>query len=104
MNRREFALLAGAALLPHAAFAADAPMAAGTIYLGGTIITMNDEKPVVEALAVRDCVILGAGTRAEIEALHMGPGTKVIDLGGRTLLPSFIDAHSHYINSLSVAA
>lgn len=104
MNRREFALLAGAALLPHAAFAADAPMAAGTIYLGGTIITMNDEKPVVEALAVRDGVILGAGTRAEIEALHMGPGTKVIDLGGRTLLPSFIDAHSHYINSLSVAA
>jgi predicted amidohydrolase YtcJ len=104
MNRREFALLAGAALLPHAAFAADAPMAAGTIYLGGAIITMNDEKPVVEALAVRDGVILGAGTRPEIEALHMGPGTKVIDLGGRTLLPSFIDAHSHYINSLSVAA
>ena len=104
MNRREFALLAGAALMPHAAFAADAPMAAGTIYLGGTIITMNDEKPVVEALAVRDGVILGAGARAEIEALHMGPGTKVIDLGGRTLLPSFIDAHSHYINSLSVAA
>jgi len=104
MNRREFALLAGAALFPHAAVAADATMAAATIYLGGTIITMNDEKPVVEALAVRDGVILGAGTRAEIEALHMGPGTKVIDLGGRTLLPSFIDAHSHYINSLSVAA
>lgn len=104
MNRREFALLAGAAVLPHAAFAADAPVAADTIYLGGTIITMNDAKPAVEALAVGDGVILGAGTRAEIEALHMGPGTKVIGLGGRTLLPSFIDAHSHYINSLSVAA
>ena len=35
--------------------------------------------------------------------MHKGSGTKIIDLGGRTLLPAFIDAHSHYINSLLVA-
>jgi predicted amidohydrolase YtcJ len=32
-----------------------------------------------------------------------GEATKVLDLGGKTLMPSFIDAHSHYINSLLVA-
>ncbi|WP_210270874.1 amidohydrolase [Mycoplana rhizolycopersici] len=38
-----------------------------------------------------------------IEQEHKDDSTKVIDLGGKALLPSFIDAHSHYINSLSVA-
>ena len=32
-----------------------------------------------------------------------GDATKVVDLGGKALLPGFLDAHSHYINSLLVA-
>jgi predicted amidohydrolase YtcJ len=103
MNRREFALLGSAALLSHPAFAADAPAAADTIYLGGDIITMSDAQPAADAVAIRDGVIVGVGSRSSIESLHRGPGTQVIDLGGRTLLPAFLDAHSHYINSLLVA-
>jgi predicted amidohydrolase YtcJ len=103
MNRREFSLLASAALLAPPAIAADAPAAADAIYVGGDIITMNDAQPAVEAIAVRDGVIVAGGSRSDVEALHKGPGTAVIDLGGRTLLPSFIDSHSHYINSLLVA-
>lgn len=77
--------------------------AADTIYFGGDFITMVDEQPNAEALAVKDGVILAVGNRANIEKSHMGEDTKVVDLGGKTLLPGFLDAHSHYINSLLVA-
>ena len=46
---------------------------------------------------------LAAGSRAEIEKAHHGATTRVVDLGGKTLLPGFLDAHSHYFSSLTVA-
>jgi predicted amidohydrolase YtcJ len=76
---------------------------ADTIYLGGDIVTINDMQPTVEAVAVKDGKLLAVGARAEIEKANKGPATKVVDLGGKTLLPAFLDAHSHYINSLLVA-
>ncbi len=80
-----------------------AEQAADTIYVGGDIVTINDAQPTVEALAVKDGKILAVGARADIEAAHKSAATRVIDLGGKTLMPSFLDAHSHYINSLLVA-
>jgi len=77
--------------------------AADTIYVGGDIVTINDQQPSAGALAVKDGKILAVGGRAEIEKASKGASTQVIDLGGKTLMPSFIDAHSHYINALSVA-
>jgi len=76
---------------------------ADTIYFGGSILTMAGREPAyVEALAVRDGKIVHAG--AKEAALRMkGDGTRLVDLGGKALLPGFIDAHSHYINSLLVA-
>ena len=82
---------------------ADATNTADAIYTGGNIVTINDAQPEVEALAVKDGKILAVGARADIERAHKGATTQVVDLGGKTLLPSFIDSHSHYINSLSVA-
>jgi hypothetical protein len=76
---------------------------ADTIYIGGNIITINDDQPIVEALAVKDGKIVALGQRAEIENTNKGVDTKVVDLNGKTLLPGFLDAHSHYINSLMVA-
>jgi hypothetical protein len=76
---------------------------ADTIYLGGNIITLNDAQPSAEALAIKDGKILALGSRAEIEKINKGVATKVVDLGGKTLLPGFLDAHSHYMNSLMVA-
>ncbi|MCB1503237.1 MAG: amidohydrolase family protein [Bauldia sp.] len=62
----------------------------------------GDAPAYVEALAVKDGKILFTGSKDQ--ALAMADGaTRVVDLGGKTLLPSFIDAHSHYINSLLVA-
>ena len=81
----------------------DAANTADVIYYGGDIVTVNDKQPVVEALAVKDGKILMVGALAEIEKNHKGATTQVVDLAGKTLLPGFLDPHSHYINSLSVA-
>jgi predicted amidohydrolase YtcJ/heat shock protein HslJ len=76
---------------------------AEVIYHNGSILTMaGAEATYVEALAVKDGKIAFAGSKSN--ALKMkGDVTKIVDLGGKTLLPGFIDGHSHYINSLLVA-
>lgn len=76
---------------------------ADAIYFGGDIVTVNDAQPAVEALAVKDGKILMVGSRADIEKNHKGATTQMIDLAGKTLLPGFLDPHSHYINSITVA-
>jgi hypothetical protein len=86
--------------LAGSAFAQDG---ADTVYVGGDILTMQGSSPAyVEALAVRDGKILFAGSRNDAMAMTDG-STKLVDLAGKTLMPSFIDGHSHYINSLLVA-
>jgi predicted amidohydrolase YtcJ len=76
---------------------------ADTIYFGGDIVTMEgDEAQYAEAVAVKDGKILFVGTKSDAEKFQ-GEKTEMKDLNGQTLLPGFIDAHSHYINSLLVA-
>ncbi len=70
---------------------------ADTIFYGGDILTMRGPTAeYVECLAIKDGKILAAGSRAETDKLA-GPDTKRIDLGGKTLLPGFIDTHGHFI-------
>ena len=76
---------------------------ADAIYSGGDIVTVNDAQPSAEAVAVKDGKILAVGTRAEVEKAHKGAVTKAVDLAGKTLLPAFIDPHSHYFSAISVA-
>lgn len=92
MNRSIlFATLLTASLLPCAASAQHAD----TIYTGGTIITMNDDAPSAEAIAIKDGKILAVGNEATIMTSR-GGATRVIDLANKTLLPGFVDAHSHF--------
>ncbi len=69
---------------------------ADAIYFGGRILTMNDAQPGAEEVAVKDGKIFAVGQRAAIERLHKGRKTRMIDLAGKTLLPGFFDAHSHF--------
>ena len=82
----------------------DTASTADAIYVGGPIVTINDAQPEAEALAVKDGKILAVGSKADIEKAHKGNTTEVVDLAGKTLMPSFLDGHSHYINSLTVAS
>lgn len=76
---------------------------ADTIYYGGDIVTINDAAPSAEALAVKDGKILAVGKKADVLTTK-GDATQVVDLAGKTLLPGFIDGHSHFINSLTMAS
>ena len=84
-------------LFACAAVAQPAATAAGPAELicsGGPILTMNDAAPSAEAVAVRGGRILALGTRAQMEATR-GPGTRMVNLEGRTMLPGFVDPHGH---------
>lgn len=76
---------------------------ADTIYVGGDIITVNDAHPTAEALAIKNGRILAVGNRSQLERAHKGPATTVVDLAGKTLLPGFIDPHSHYASAITLA-
>lgn len=67
---------------------------ADQIYHNGTIITMEGEAAKATSVAVKDGKIL-AVSETSLVAPHQGDSTTVIDLQGKTLLPGFIDAHSH---------
>lgn len=68
---------------------------ADTIYLGGTILTVDDKAPTAEAVAVKDGKIVMVGTRKAVQNAEHGAATQIVDLKGRTLIPGFFDAHSH---------
>ena len=76
---------------------------ADIIYSGGDIVTVNDAAPTAEALAIKDGKILAVGAKAEVFKTK-GDSTRVVDLGGKALLPGFIDGHSHFISALTVAS
>ena len=67
---------------------------AETIYHNGTILTMNDIMPTAEALAITKGKILAVGSLEELYA-YTNKKTTLIDLSNKTLLPGFIDPHSH---------
>ena len=77
--------------------------AADTLYEGGTVLTMDPARPQVEAVAVRAGRIVALGSREEIHRAWAGAGTRVVALGGNTLLPGFIDGHSHISQALTLA-
>jgi len=68
---------------------------ADSIYLNGEIVTVDDEQPTAEAVAVRNGIIVGVGSESEILDMR-DESTVVRDLGGRTLVPGFIDGHAHF--------
>ncbi len=81
------------------ALAADADV----IWFGGTIITVNDTTPSVEAVAIKDGLITAVGSKDAVFKAEQGKATVLRDLEGRAMTPGFIDPHSHFIDSLSIA-
>lgn len=64
-----------------------------TLYFGGPILTLEEEGKYIEALLEEDGKITAAGKLDEIEKTE--GICRRVDLGGRCLMPAFIDGHSH---------
>jgi len=69
---------------------------ADTIYSGGPIVTIDDARPIAEAVAVRDGRIIAVGDADDVLAFR-GKSTKIFDLAGRTMIPGFVDSHGHVV-------
>lgn len=71
-------------------------MTAEMIVTNAKVLTMDALRPRAEAVALAGGKIVAVGTAAEISALG-GSATRVIDAGGRTLLPGFFESHLHLV-------
>ncbi|MDB4879626.1 MAG: Amidohydrolase 3 [Gemmatimonadetes bacterium] len=76
--------------------AAQSARPADLIVANARIYTVDESRPVVAAMAVRDGRVLFTGSLREATALR-GPATRVLDLGGRTVIPGMVDAHGHLL-------
>jgi hypothetical protein len=88
------AILAGAFALPGA-FAAER---ADVILLNGKVVTVDPRFSIQQGVAIRGERVIAVGKNADVLE-HQGPGTKVIDLKRRTVIPGLIDNHAHFIRA-----
>jgi predicted amidohydrolase YtcJ len=79
---------------PIAAAAQDSK--ADWIIENAKIITLDAKTPRAQAIAIAGDKVVGVGARRDLERIK-SPSTKIIDAGGRTIVPGLNDAHTHFI-------
>ncbi len=67
---------------------------ADTIFINGTIYTMDDAYPVATAVAIKADTFLYVGNRENMET-YIGAETNTIDLKGKTMIPGLVEGHAH---------
>lgn len=67
-----------------------------TVYVGGTVMTVDASFSKAEAISIKGQNILAVGDRESVEAAA-GPEANIIDLEGCTIMPGFIDPHTHIV-------
>jgi len=100
-NRTRLAVAVGVSV--PAAAAQEIPAGTGEtssiIFYHGSILTMNSNKPIAQAVWIENDTIRAVGEQDEVFAMADEDAIK-IDLGGRTLMPGFIDSHTHSFNNI----
>ena len=92
MGRLSWLLLAAALVSAESAAspAADLVLRGGRVWAG-------KGRPAATAIAVKDGRVAALGSDADVQPL-IGPGTRVVDLHGRLVVPGFNDAHVHFLS------
>ncbi|MEM9800472.1 MAG: amidohydrolase [Planctomycetota bacterium] len=67
---------------------------ADLVLFGGPVLTIVDDAPTAEAVAVKDGRIVAVGSESDVFGA-VGDDVRRVDLKGRTLLPGFVDSHGH---------
>jgi len=70
---------------------------ADMVFQGGSVWTGDAPGPAATAVAVKDGRIVAVGSDDDVARL-VGDATRVVELNGRTLMPGFIDAHTHFLD------
>jgi len=92
-------LAALTAILTAVSLAGAAP--ADRIIRGGPIVTVNPGRPTAEAVAIVGGTIVAVGSDSDVMQ-HRGDATVVTELAGKTLVPGFVDGHSHFCSLVDV--
>ncbi len=66
------------------------------VYVNGTVLTVDDQFSIAGGFSVESGRFVAVGDSAGIQKLAGGK-TKVVDLGGRTVIPGLIDNHNHFV-------
>jgi predicted amidohydrolase YtcJ len=90
-----FLLILVIAVVPSCGGKEEQPQTADLVLLGGKIVTLDESKPLAEALAVRQDRILAVGKDEEITP-YVSESTEIIDLKGKLAIPGFIESHGHF--------
>jgi len=72
-----------------------ADLAPDLVLVNGNVLTQDDDRPTAEAFAAQGGRLVAVGSTDDVSNLIARGRTEVIDAGGMTVLPGFIDAHSH---------
>ncbi|MBX3288530.1 MAG: amidohydrolase [Acidobacteria bacterium] len=73
-------------------------ISADVVVVNANIHTMNTKQPMARSMAVLNGRIVAIGSDADTKA-HIGPKTRVIDAGGKTIIPGFNDSHVHFMET-----
>jgi len=89
------AMLCGVALVLLTGCYGEPEIPADLVLLGGKVVTVDDNVPDGQAIAMKGDSILAVGSNREIRA-WVGSETEVIDLAGMLAIPGFIESHAHF--------
>src|SRR5438552_7567517 len=70
---------------------------AADLVLRGGRVWAGKGRPAATAIAVKEGRVTAVGGEADVASL-IGPGTRVVDLHGRLVVPGFNDAHVHFLS------
>ncbi|KAF4472700.1 amidohydrolase ytcJ-like, partial [Fusarium agapanthi] len=73
-----------------------------TLFINGkilsrTVASLADEPTFVESMYIKDGIIQAVGTKDDVQAKVTGDDVVTQDLGGKTVLPGFVDGHMHLL-------
>ena len=67
-----------------------------TVYYNGNIVTMDEKHPYAKSVSVKNGKITKISNHSTIPRPHLRTKTEFIDLKKKTMVPGFVDAHSHF--------
>ncbi len=75
---------------------AEPEIAADLVLINGKVVTVDDNVPAGEAIAMKGDTIIAVGSDRDIRT-YIGRETEVIDLGGMLAIPGLIESHGHFL-------